>query len=76
MFNTIISAIDEGIIPPHPDFNFYDKLENEKNLTLQDYVYIGENIAAFGESLAKRARTELAMQNPRDTWEAIVVHYN
>ena len=75
MFDTIVSAIDEGIIPPHPDVNLLDRLESDGDFTLQDYVYIGENIAVFGETLAKRARAELAMENPRRTWEAIVVHY-
>ena len=78
MYETIRSALDEEIIPPHPDADLlkalsYD-MKHERNLTLDELIYIGEHLAAFGSQLVRYAKSEKAKVSGKDIFESIMHH--
>ena len=78
MYDTIRAALDEGIIPPHPhtDLSVVIGLDrdHERNLTFDEFIYIGEHLAAFGSQMVRYARAEKAKVSGKNIFESIMHH--
>ena len=74
MYNTIQAALDDELIPKHPDVDLGKVLGSDRNFTNDELIYIGENIAAFGNQLAKVARAEKTKSSGKYIYECITYY--